>query len=244
MAYKYDRRHEERGVNIMRYHKDTIKALKIAVLDAVTEGMEYEYIEKIFKSAETEADHDEIRHDIKDCNNCKLREGCTQVVVSKGSEQAEIMFIGEAPGREEDEQGVPFIGKSGELMDNIIKAAGWKREDIYISNTVKCRPPGNRDPKTEEIAQCKAWLDREITMVNPKVIICWGRIAAQTIIHPQFKITKEHGTWFADNEGRKLIATYHPAFILRKGKAGEELKVQVWDDIQKVMKEIRPDETL
>lgn len=157
----------------------------------------------------------ELESACKNCQNCKLREGCTQVVFGEGNCNAKVLFIGEGPGEQEDLQGKPFVGRSGQLLDRMLDAVGLNRhKDLYIANIVKCRPPQNRDPLPEEQEQCIAWLRNQTALMRPKIIVCLGRIAAAKIIRPDFKITKEHGIFFEKN-GSLLMATLHPAALLR-----------------------------
>jgi DNA polymerase len=176
---------------------------------------------------------------IRACTSCALHATCKQRVPGVGPMTADIMFVGEGPGEHEDEQGQPFVGPSGEMLNNIITAAGWKREDIYITNVVKCRTDEtNRVPTKAEVASCYQHLRKEIELVKPKVIVCWGSIASNVLIHPDFKITQEQGVWF-ENNGTRLIAAFHPAYILRLAdKPREEYaaKMKVWGSIEKVKK--------
>jgi DNA polymerase len=156
------------------------------------------------------------------------------------------MFVGEAPGEQEEKQGIPFVGPAGEILDHMLAAAcekidpRWERNQVYITNTIKCRPvdgKSNRQPELKEIAACKSILDREIALVNPKVIICVGAVAASTLIHPGFKISQEHGKIFGDKI--KYMAIYHPSYILRTGEntdAGIALKLEVWEDLIEINK--------
>lgn len=175
---------------------------------------------------------------INRCNACGLASGCSQHVIGDGPLPASIMMIGEGPGAVEDVSGVPFVGPAGKLLDKIIEAAGWNRGDIYITNIVKCRPPDNRTPHVDEVAHCHPFLQEQINMVDPKVIICWGSPAASTVIHPKFQITREHGVWFTAENGCKMIALYHPAYLLRLESADPEkaveAKKQVWEGIKKI----------
>lgn len=148
------------------------------------------------------------------CRGCGLAETRTNVVFGVGSQTAEIMLIGEGPGQNEDEQGVPFVGKAGQLLDDMLEMIGLDRTKVYIANTVKCRPPQNRDPLNVEQAACAQWLARQRELLKPKIIVCLGRIAAKEIIKEDFKITAEHGKWF-EKDGAAMTAVYHPAALLR-----------------------------
>lgn len=179
---------------------------------------------------------DKIPEAIKACTACALHESCTQKVPAVGPVTADIMFVGEAPGANEDEQGVPFVGKSGQELDKMLAALGWDRDSIYITNVIKCRPPENRTPQKAEVASCFRHLKSEIEMVKPKVIVCWGSLAANTLIHPDFKITNEMGHWF-ENKGIRYIAAFHPSYILRLGEGTEaqkRAKWAVWEAMKKV----------
>ena len=148
------------------------------------------------------------------CASCALASTRTNLVFGCGNEHSRIMFVGEGPGQQEDEQGEPFVGPAGKLLDVELELIGLSREDVYIANIVKCRPPQNRDPLPEEQDACRGWLDRQISLVDPAIIVCLGRISAKALIDPGFMITKQHGQWF-EKDGRKYIATYHPSALLR-----------------------------
>ena len=149
------------------------------------------------------------------CHKCGLCEGRHNVVFGIGVETAEVMFIGEGPGENEDLQGEPFVGRGGQLLDKMLAAVDLSREkNIYIANIVKCRPPHNRDPLNEEQAACRHWLDAQRDLIRPKLIVCLGRIAAMAVIKPDFRITREHGQWF-DIESARAMAIYHPSALLR-----------------------------
>ena len=155
-----------------------------------------------------------LKNECAGCSACGLCEGHTNLVFGVGNEQAELMLIGEGPGEQEDLQGVPFVGPAGKLLDNMLEMIDLDRSKVYIANMVKCRPPHNRDPRPDEMAACRGWLDRQIALVNPKLIVCLGRIAAKALIREDFRITREHGQWF-DLDGRKVLATFHPSALLR-----------------------------
>ncbi|MBQ6540801.1 MAG: uracil-DNA glycosylase [Oscillospiraceae bacterium] len=156
-----------------------------------------------------------LKKECMDCRRCPLWETRTNVVFGVGNEQAKVMFVGEGPGENEDLQGEPFVGRAGKLLDDMLKIIGLDRhENIYIANIVKCRPPKNRDPLGTEQDACIGWLERQIELVDPRLIVCLGRIAAMRLIKPDFRITKEHGQWF-DLGNRKIMALYHPAALLR-----------------------------
>lgn len=156
-----------------------------------------------------------LQHDCAGCMKCRLSETRTNLVFGDGNEKAEIMFVGEGPGEQEDLQGIPFVGPAGKLLDTMLELAYLDRSTVYIANIVKCRPPRNRDPQEDEQAACREWLARQIELVNPKLIVCLGRIAAKALIDPEFRITKEHGEWYKKPDGRYYMATYHPSALLR-----------------------------
>ena len=157
---------------------------------------------------------EELEKRCQDCRECSLCETRTNVVFGDGSRTAEILFVGEGPGAHEDEQGVPFVGKAGQLLDDMLAIIGLDRTMVYIANIVKCRPPENRDPLGVEQDACIGYLRRQVALLRPKIIVCLGRIAAMRIIKPDFKITREHGQWFEKN-GFQMMAVYHPAALLR-----------------------------
>ena len=171
-----------------------------------------------------------IREDIGDCTRCKLHKGRTKIVFGTGNPNADLMFVGEGPGRDEDLSGEPFVGRAGKLLTDMIKAMGLQREDVYIANVVKCRPPENRLPEKDEITTCSPFLMRQIDAIKPKVICTLGSCSAQTLLQTALGISKLRGEWF-DFRGTKLMPTYHPAYLLRNPAA----KPEVWKDLQKVM---------
>ncbi len=171
-----------------------------------------------------------IRETIGDCTRCKLHKGRTNIVFGVGSMKAQLVFVGEGPGRDEDIKGEPFVGRAGKLLTQMIEAMGLRRQDVYICNVVKCRPPENRLPEKDEITTCSPFLFRQIDVIRPKVICCLGSCASQTLLQTTQGISRFRGEWF-DFRGSKLIATYHPAYLLRNPNA----KGEVWKDLQKVM---------
>jgi DNA polymerase len=175
-----------------------------------------------------------IRDEIGDCRRCKLCERRTQIVFGVGNPSAEIMFVGEGPGEEEDRKGEPFVGRAGQLLTDIITGGmGLQRSDVYIANVVKCRPPGNRNPEPDEIAACEPFLVAQIEAISPKVIVALGKFAAQTLLRTTTPISKLRGQW-GEFHGRKLMPTFHPSYLLRN-PADKKL---VWADIQLVMREV------
>jgi uracil-DNA glycosylase len=174
-----------------------------------------------------------IREDIGDCKRCRLCEARNTIVFGDGNERAQLVFVGEGPGHDEDVQGLPFVGRAGKLLTQMIEAMGLSRAGVYICNIVKCRPPGNRQPERDEVATCSPFLDRQLAAIHPKVIVCLGNVAAQTLLGTNKSISQFRGQWF-EFRGTKLLATYHPAFLLRTPSA----KSEVWTDLKKVMAEL------
>jgi DNA polymerase len=178
---------------------------------------------------------EELREAIGDCRRCKLWPGRTHLVFGVGNARAEVMFVGEGPGRDEDLQGEPFVGRAGQLLTDIItKGMGLKREDVYIANVIKCRPPDNRNPEPDEIESCEPFLLRQIELVQPKVIVALGKFAVQTLLKSKVPIMRLRGIWH-DYRGVKLMPTLHPAYLLRN--PGD--KKLVWEDIKKVIQELK-----
>ena len=168
------------------------------------------------------------------CNNCKKCRLCnsrTKVVIGTGNKNAKIMFIGEGPGADEDSQGIPFVGKAGQLMNKAFEGIGIKREDVYITNIVKCRPPQNRNPEKEEAQSCKEYLDTQIKLINPEIIILLGSVALKNILGEEYGITASRGKWFEKN-GKKILPTFHPAALIRD----ETKKIYFWQDLKMLTK--------
>ena len=157
---------------------------------------------------------DKLQRECLSCRGCPLCQGRHNVVFGVGDPESELMFIGEGPGEQEDLQGEPFVGPAGKLLDDMLEMIDLDRSRVYIANVVKCRPPRNRDPLNEEQAACRHWLDAQRDLIRPKLIVCLGRIAAMSVIKPDFRITREHGQWF-DIERARAMAIYHPSALLR-----------------------------
>ena len=182
---------------------------------------------------------EELRAAIGDCRRCKLCSGRTHLVFGVGNPRAKLMFVGEGPGRDEDLQGEPFVGRAGQLLTDIItKGIGLRREDVYIANVVKCRPPDNRNPEPDEVATCEPFLKKQIELISPEIIVALGKFAVQTLLQSKMPITKLRGTWHT-YEGIKLMPTFHPAYLLRN-PADKKL---VWEDIKKVIQEMRHEDS-
>jgi DNA polymerase len=172
-----------------------------------------------------------LRAAIGDCRRCKLCAGRTNLVFGVGNPNARLMFVGEGPGRDEDLQGEPFVGRAGQLLTDIItKGMGLRREDVYIANVVKCRPPENRNPEPDEVAACEPFLKKQIELIHPEIIVGLGKFAVQTLLQSKMPITKLRGQWHSYH-GIKLMPTFHPAYLLRN--PGD--KKLVWEDIKKVI---------
>ena len=174
-----------------------------------------------------------IREDIGECTRCKLHKTRNRIVFGDGNPKAQLVFIGEGPGADEDKQGLPFVGRAGKLLTQMIEAMGLQRPDVYICNVVKCRPPENRAPEPDEVATCSPFLLRQLDVIAPKVIVCLGATAARTLLETVRGISQLRGQWL-EWRGHKLMVTYHPAYLLRNPAA----KGEVWKDLQKVMAEL------
>jgi uracil-DNA glycosylase len=173
---------------------------------------------------------DLIRENLGECTRCRLHQKRNKIVFGTGNPRAQLVFVGEGPGHDEDIQGLPFVGRAGKLLTQMIEAMGLKREDVYICNVVKCRPPENRRPEDDEVATCSPYLYRQLDVIAPKAIVCLGGVSAQTLLKTKDPISRFRGNWF-DYRNTKLMATYHPAYLLRNPAA----KSEVWKDLQKVM---------
>lgn len=170
------------------------------------------------------------REIIGNCHRCKLHRGRSRIVFGSGNPSAELLFVGEGPGAEEDRQGLPFVGAAGQLLTRMIEAMGYQKNDVYICNVVKCRPPNNRDPEPDEVKACERFLKTQLAIVKPKVIVTLGKYAAQTLLRSDRPISHLRGQWY-QYEGVELLPTYHPAYLLRS----PEKKREAWQDLQKVM---------
>ena len=174
-----------------------------------------------------------LTRECMDCRECALSQTRRHVVFGAGNPQAEILLVGEGPGANEDQQGIPFVGKAGMLLDDMLAIIGLDRTKVYIANIVKCRPPNNRDPMNVEQDACIGYLRRQMALIRPKILVCLGRIAAMRLIDPKFRITKDHGVWF-DVDGMRMTALYHPSALLRDpGKRPE-----TFDDLKSLQREI------
>ena len=176
---------------------------------------------------------DSIRAEIGDCQRCKLAPQRTNIVFGSGNPGAELVFVGEAPGYDEDQQGLPFVGRAGQLLTKIIESINLKREDVYICNVLKCRPPDNRNPEPDEVASCNPFLKKQLATNRPKIVCCLGTFAAQTVLQMAAPISKLRGKFF-DMDGMRVIATFHPAYLLRS----PDKKREVWEDMKQIRAEL------
>jgi DNA polymerase len=209
--------------------KEIVKQVKAHVEGLVDMGISEMSLPET-KQIPSEEQLKAIREEIGDCTRCKLCEGRTHIVFGVGNPRATLMFVGEGPGRDEDIQGEPFVGRAGQLLTKMIEAMGLKRQDVYIANIVKCRPPDNRYPEPEEVATCYPFLLKQIAAIHPKVIVGLGNLAVQTLLETKTGITTLRGH-FHDFHGFQLMPTYHPAFLLRN----PNMKKPCWEDLQQVM---------
>src|SRR5688572_16545001 len=174
-----------------------------------------------------------LRAEAHDCTKCSLAKGRTNVVFGVGNPNADLMFIGEAPGRDEDLRGEPFVGKAGQLLTDIIKAMKLTRDQVYIANVIKCRPPENRNPEPDELDACRPYIRQQVEMIKPKVIVTLGKFGLNSLLEQAYPISAVRGSWL-DYRGVKVMPTYHPAYLLRTPSA----KKDVWNDMKKVMTEL------
>ncbi|MCK4852059.1 MAG: uracil-DNA glycosylase [Candidatus Omnitrophica bacterium] len=215
--------------------KRIINSLKAAVESERLAGMDAIYFPR--KKRDSSAAENEtlemLETEALKCRCCPLVKTRTNVVFGEGDPAARLMFIGEAPGADEDRQGRPFVGRAGQLLTRIIEAIGLGRKEVYIANILKCRPPGNRNPLPEEIAACHPYLEHQVDIIKPRVICALGKFAAQTLLRSESPISRLRGRFY-DYHGVKLMPTYHPAYLLRN----PEGKKDVWEDMKKIAKEL------
>jgi uracil-DNA glycosylase family 4 len=218
------------------------------ITPAITEGTRFEVLTPRPEASVTDPVKalQLIREDLGDCTRCRLaKQGRKQIVWGVGNPRADLMFIGEAPGADEDQQGEPFVGRAGQLLNNMIKAMGLDREQVYIANIIKCRPPNNRTPERDECETCSPFLMRQVATIRPKVIVALGAVAAKTLLAINDSMSNLRGRWYEFSptgvrsndpswSGAKLAVTYHPAFLLRDPRQ----KKEAWKDLQMVMKEL------
>ncbi len=174
---------------------------------------------------------EELEKGIENCNKCKLCNNRNNIVIGCGNREAKVMFIGEGPGADEDAQGEPFVGKAGKLMNQALKGLGIERDEIYIANVVKCRPPMNRNPEPDEVNSCLDYLRSQVMLVKPEIIVLLGNVALKAILGNDYSITKSRGIWI-EKKGIRYMPTFHPAALLRN----EQLKINFWNDLKEVKK--------
>jgi len=218
-----------------------VKALKSHVTnrDKFAAGLDWEKTEPVTKNIKvaaqnSESDLNRVCQDMAGCRLCPLGKTRHNLVFGDGNPQAKVVFVGEAPGADEDEQGLPFVGRAGQLLTKIIEAMGLSRQDVYICNILKCRPPQNRNPLPEEILACEPFLKKQLKIISPRIICALGTFAAKTLLKTEVPISILRGR-FHSYEGIKLMPTYHPAYLLRNPSA----KKLVWEDVQLIMKELQ-----
>lgn len=175
----------------------------------------------------------QLASDMQNCTRCDLAQGRNNLVFGVGNPQAKLMLIGEGPGQDEDAQGIPFVGRAGQLLDRILAAIDLSREEVYIANVVKCRPPSNRNPSRQEAVACLPYLYRQIELINPRIIVLLGSVALQNLINPDARITKMRGQWLESKSGIKIMPTFHPAAVLRDPSK----RRPVWEDFQRIQEE-------
>jgi DNA polymerase len=217
-----------------------VKAIKgyVPNQESLAVGLEWGEKSPLFPPIENltgnkEAELEKVYQEMKTCHLCPLGKTRRNLVFGAGNPSARIVFVGEAPGADEDEQGLPFVGRAGQLLTKIIEAMGLKRKDVYICNILKCRPPGNRNPLPNEIGLCEPFLKKQLQIISPQVICALGTFAAQTLLKTDIPITMLRGR-FHSYEGIKLMPTYHPAYLLRNPSA----KKLVWEDVQMIIREV------
>jgi uracil-DNA glycosylase family 4 len=222
----------ELGFIISQIKKFTISNMETGVDVRVDDVSSSEPLEMPRQQA---GELEKLEDSIRDCRRCKLWRNRKNIIFGEGSSQARLIFVGEGPGRDEDIEGRPFVGEAGKLLTKIIEnGMGLKREDVYICNVVKCRPPNNRDPERDEIDTCLPFLKEQIKIIGPAVICTLGRISGRELLGRGFKITRDRGKWYSYMD-IPVMPTYHPAYILRNSSRERQLKGQVWEDIQEIM---------
>ncbi len=185
---------------------------------------------------QSDKNYEQVQKEAKQCERCHLRQGCQQVVFGVGGTSSSLMLVGEGPGAREDELGEPFVGKAGQLLTRILEAINLRREEVYISNIVKCRPPGNRQPSSAEMEICMPWLREEFHLIQPRVLVLLGATAYRGLINPGGKITRDRGQWIEKDE-LLIMPTFHPAALLRDPRK----KVPVWEDFQEIERVLNSD---
>lgn len=218
---------EKASVTAMPAHQETVHPVPVS--DAVVVKRDSSLFELPLNQQPSGESLESIRTDLGDCRRCKLCSGRTHIVFGSGTSQTRLVFVGEGPGADEDAQGLPFVGAAGQLLTKIIEAIQLTRDQVYICNVVKCRPPSNRTPEEDEVAACSPFLFRQIESIRPQVICCLGAVATQTVLGTKMTVGKLRGR-FHDYRGIQVMPTWHPAYLLRNPAA----KRDVWDDVKKV----------
>lgn len=219
----------------VRGHLETLKMMDVSLPSKNEVGGKYEWPEAPVIEKSKARQLEKLFHEMDDCHICPYARTRTNIVFGDGNPEAKLMFVGEAPGADEDQQGLPFVGRSGKLLTKIIEAMGLKREDIYIGNILKCRPPGNQTPTQNDRVTCGPYLARQIEIIQPQVIVTLGAVSTQYLLETKESMGRMRGH-FQDYKGIKVMPTYHPAYLLRSYT--KENRRKVWDDMQKVMEEI------
>lgn len=199
----------------------------------IQQGFEKVFLPEPIRKGDSDLSLVSIRKDIGDCERCGLSRSRNKIVFGEGNPDADIMFIGEGPGADEDREGRPFVGRAGMLLTKMIGAMGLERSDVYIANVVKCRPPGNRDPEVQEIEACLPFLELQIRSVNPRIVVTLGRVSSQTLLQTKESIGKMRGI-FRERNSIQVMPTYHPSFLLRKDQE-RQYKAEAWSDLRQVM---------
>jgi len=228
------RDHEDLIHQLEFFHEIGIQAVDIDVR-RLGRGMPEAVVRDLGSTSdpETTMTLETIRSDLGECKRCPLAETRSRIVFGSGSGKAELVFVGEAPGFEEDRQGLPFVGRAGQLLTKIIESIGLGRDDVYICNVLKCRPPNNRNPEPIEVETCSPFLRQQLEVIRPRIVCCLGTFAAQTVLGTKTPISKLRGQ-FHDIDGVRYIATFHPAYLLRN----PEKKREVWEDMKQIRAEL------
>lgn len=220
---------EASGVELMGMHRGAVPPLGLT-LPEPSPAADAEALAQPSPLTRARKTLDEVRRELGDCQRCKLCSGRKQIVFGSGNPKARLVFVGEGPGAEEDAQGLPFVGAAGQLLTKMIAAMGLRRDDVYICNVVKCRPPGNRNPEPDEIAACEPFLRAQLESIGPEVVVALGKFAAQTLLREGTPITRLRGQW-RTYQGTRLMPTFHPAYLLRNPAE----KKPCWEDLKAVM---------
>lgn len=237
LPLNYSSKPKARGSRPKKEHPEASRARSVKKEQVTGTEVVPSHVVASLSIDEKKADLDALREEIGDCMRCKLSKGRQNIVFGEGNPDAVLMFIGEAPGREEDIQARPFVGEAGKLLTRLIEKMGLTREKVYIGNIVKCRPPQNRDPEEDEMRICSPFIDRQIDIISPRIIISLGRVASQTLMGTKIPITKLRGRFY-EYKGIPVMPTFHPAYLLRNPKD----KWLVWEDVQRVMERLKEGE--